>query len=80
MNQPESIRGLFCVIDPDGHPIHTHLGTKKEEVIESYLEEERTLLRMIRNEFAPSWEVLEAEGYTVKQMDLIPAMPPMILK
>ncbi len=79
MSTPKSLRGLFCIVDPTGHPIHTHLGTKAEEIIESYLEQERMILGTILGRIAPSWEVMEAEGYTIAQMDLVPSVQPLLL-
>lgn len=62
--------GLYCIVDPDGNLIFTHLCTKPDECIESWLDEERTIKGAILGKVTPSWEVYEAEGYRLTTVDL----------
>lgn len=69
----------FCVINPEGLPVHTTVSLRPEEAISQWIETEQACNiivnagRSIRGErprCSPSWEQFEAEGYTVKPVKL----------
>lgn len=72
---------LLGLVDPQGNIVHTKIGLKAEEIVEDWLEEEksinaiRNLGRMFHHEkqsCARSWESYEAEGYRIIPVKIIP--------
>ena len=73
--------GLLGLIDPQGNIVHTKLGLVESEIIQEWLEEERSmnfignLGRSSRRETLrcqPSWEAYEAEGYRIIPVKIVP--------
>lgn len=72
---------LLGLVDPQGNIVHTKIGLKAEEIIEDWLDEERTMNiftnhgRRKREEnpsCARSWESYEAEGYRIIPVKIVP--------
>jgi hypothetical protein len=71
----------WAIRDPDGDLNHTTVAIDKEDAIEQFLGIERTMFllcnsaRVAEGNFAltctPSWEVYEAEGYSVVPVKLV---------
>jgi hypothetical protein len=72
---------LLGLVDPQGNIVHTKLGLVQAEIIEDWLDEERTMNiftnhgRRKREEnpsCARSWESYEAEGYRIIPVKIVP--------
>jgi hypothetical protein len=72
-----AVRGLYIVRDPQGYLNHTTVAGTELEAVGLWMEQEQTLIPVFRGgKPAQSWEVYEAEGFSVIQCDLIPKLLP----
>lgn len=71
---------LYTIKTPDGHLIHTVISTDPKEAIEEFVETERTCneianwARLSKGRpqvCASSWELFEAEGYSVVSVEIV---------
>lgn len=72
--------GLLALIDPDGNIVHTKIGLCRDEIIEEWLEEERSMCflgnlgrasREQTTRCTPLWEGYEAEGYSIQPVKVV---------
>ncbi len=70
-------RGFYVIRDPQGHLNHTTVAATESESVGFWMEQEQTLIPVFRGgKPAQSWEVYEAEGFSVVRCDLIPKLLP----
>lgn len=81
MSAPYPNDELFAVCAPDGHIIHTTASADPASAIKEYVETEQSMQWVINlsremhgesKSCAPSWEGLEAQGFRVITVSLVP--------
>ncbi len=65
------VEGLFAVVDPQGHIVHTTVSTRPEESVKEFMGIEQAINSMFAKKPLASWEVHEAEGYRVTRVSLV---------
>lgn len=69
---PKPLKRLYAVCDPTGHIDHTTISVLDEDAVGLWMKTEQTLIPIFRGKPAQSWEVYEAEGYSVVRVDVVP--------
>lgn len=73
---PKPLLALYAVCDPRGDINHTTIAPTDAQAIQLWMDQEQTLTPILRGTPAQSWEVFEAEGYSVVRVDVLPATVP----